>query len=103
MDQAMLLQANARNKASIIKHVNNRDDYTERLFHDRKQVYNKSPFALSVLNDLRRADHHTHDKAVPTKKELENQKILDQLEKIEWLKNKSMLDLSELIRKHKDR
>lgn len=86
-----------------MKHVNNRDDFTERLFHDRKQVYNKSPFALEVIKDLRRTDHHTHDKAVPTKKELENQKILDQLEKIEWLKNKSMLDLSELIRKHKDR
>ena len=67
----------------------------------------EKPFAMALDVDLRRDDHKNHKKQFLSpalrKQERENKKILEQLAKINWLKNKIMLDLSELIRKHEDR
>ena len=59
---------------------------------------------MTVPIDIRREDHESHKKpSKKLKKEQENGKILAEIEKINWLKNKSMLDLSELIAKHDKR
>jgi len=56
-----------------------------------------------VKGDIRREDHPDHKVIKGEKMKKENQKVLDQLEKVKLLQNKSLLDLSELIAKHKDK
>jgi len=70
----------------------------------KRDVKTGAPFSLTVPIDIRREDHESHKKPPKiSKKEQENGKVLAEIEKINWLKNKSMLDLSELIAKHDKR
>ena len=56
------------------------------------------PFNLDVSLDIRRDDHKEHQKTITN----ENQKIITKINSIKELNKNSILDLSELIHKHKD-
>lgn len=63
----------------------------------------KEPFVSDLHLDMRREDHKDHNLSRMNSREKEDRKILQHLEKVNWVKNKSALDLSELIRNHKNR
>ena len=68
----------------------------------QKAILIKQPIKAEISVDTRREDHPDHSK-VHRAFDDENAKILKRLEDVNWIKNKSVLDLSELIHKNLDR
>jgi len=73
------------------------------MIHRSIDIKQSEPFPLETRVDLRREDHPDHNYRPVDKFERENLKILKYLKEISWIKNRSILDLSDLIRKYMDR
>ena len=102
--RAQKMQVDLRNDYSMLKLHRANLDLDERMRDNKIAIRKSRPFSMDLPVDIRRDDHKDHQKPKRlTRKEKEDEFILDRLEKIKWLKDKSMLDLSELIRKHSDR
>ena len=91
-----------RNESKLSQICKSHRPYAERIEDQRKEVRFNSPFQLNLKLDSRREDHPSHMKTLD-RFELEDMKVLKHLNEVNWLKNKSVLDLSDLIRRHMDR
>lgn len=97
------MQVEARNDFSVyqIKKYGmgaNRIDLGDKLMMEKTDVTRPGLSQRPLPIDVRRDDHESHKKsATKTKSDQENDKITAEIEKINWLKNKSILDLSELM------
>ena len=91
------LKLELRNDYSVTKVTNRHKSLSSRLTLGQKEVRQTDPFNLDVTMDIRRDDHKDHYKT-----QSQDQKILSKLNSIKELNKNSLLDLSELIHKHKD-
>lgn len=93
-----------RSDYAVLKKIKNVGGFSERHRHNMTDVKTSAPFELQVPADTRREDHPAHAKTGPKNQvEKDNEAVKRQLERIALLQSCSLLDLSELLRKHKDK
>ena len=94
--KAKQLRVELRNESKLSQLQKSHRPFNERLEDQRKAIRFDSPFKINLKVDTKQPD----SKKQVDNFEKEDLKILEHLKEVNWIKQKSVLDLSELIRKH---